>query len=80
MSLGLESDGSTFLEEYLPIDVAQDSVVVIASPYGLDGLWIESRWGRDFPHPYIPALRPAHTPIQWVPGVFPGGKAAGAWR
>ena len=80
MSVGLENDGSTFLEEYLPIDVARDSVVVIASPYGLHGLWIASRWGRDFPHPYRPALRPAHTPIQWVPGEFPGGKAAGAWR
>jgi hypothetical protein len=23
--------------------------------------------GRDFPHPYRPALRPIQPPIQWVP-------------
>ena len=35
------------------------SVVGIATAYGLDGLGIESRWGRDFPHLSRPALR--HT-------------------
>jgi len=33
------------LKEYGP-----GSVVGIATGYGLDGLGIESRWGRDFPH------------------------------
>ena len=32
------------------------SSVGIATGYGLDGLGIESRWSRDFPHLSIPAL------------------------
>jgi hypothetical protein len=35
-----------------------DSSVGIATHYGLDGPWIESRWGRDFPHTPTPALDP----------------------
>jgi len=34
---------------------AWDSVVRIATRYGLDGLRIESRWRRDFPYPSRPA-------------------------
>ena len=32
--------------------LSRDSSVSIATRYGLDGPGIESRWGRDFPHPF----------------------------
>ena len=59
--------------------MGRDSSVGIATRYGLDGPGIESRLGLDFPHQSRPALGPTETPIQWVLGLFPGGKAAGAW-
>ena len=64
----------------LEIKMGRNSSVGIAISYGLKGPGIESRWGRDFPHPSRPALGPIQRPIQWVPGLFPVGKAAGAWR
>ena len=44
-----------------------DGIVAIANCYGLDGLEIESRCGRDFSHTSIPALGPIQFPGQWVP-------------
>ena len=56
----------------------RDSSVGIATRYGLEGPGIESQWGRDFLQLFRPALGPTQAPIQWVRGLFPGGKAAGA--
>ena len=44
---------------YIYVSGGRDSSVGIATRYGLDGPGIESRWGRDFPHPSrpLPTLR-----------------------
>ena len=69
----------TFLSQGLRIynttpknNVGRDSSVSIATRYGLDRPGIESRCGRDFPHPSRPVLRPTLPPVQWVTGVSRG--------
>ena len=52
----------------------RDSSVGIATRYGLDGPGIESRWGRDFPHPSRPALGAHPASYTLVTGSFPGVK------
>jgi hypothetical protein len=64
--------------DYLHLYISQTAVGK-ANRYGLDGQRIESLWERDILHPSKPALAPTQAPIQWVPGLISGGKAAGAW-
>jgi len=65
---------------YAPLlDEGRDISVGIATGYRLDVLGIESRLGRDFPHPSTQALRPTQ-PLHNGYWVFPGAKAAGVWR
>jgi hypothetical protein len=66
--------------KYYALDiVGRESVVGIATRYGLYGPRIESRWGRDFSHLSRPVLGTTQPPIQWVPGLYRGCKAAGVW-
>jgi hypothetical protein len=53
------------------------SVDGVATDYGLDVPEIESQWGRDFPHLYIPALGPTQPTIQWAPGLCRGKERPG---
>jgi hypothetical protein len=57
----------------------RDGAVGIATRYGLDGPGFEPRWGRDFLDPSTPATRRSQPPVEWVPGLRPGGRRAGAW-
>ena len=56
------------------------NVVGIATRYWLDDPAFEPRWKRDFPDTSRPAPWPTQHPVQKVPRLFPGGKAADAWR
>jgi hypothetical protein len=58
-----------------PLDgVGRDS---IATRYGLGGPGIESRWGRDFPHPSRPSLGPPSLLYNGYRVSFPGVKRMG---
>ena len=57
-----------------------DIVVGIETFYKLDVPRIESRWEWDFPRQSGQAAGITQPPVQWVLGLFPGGKATGTWR
>jgi len=56
------------------------SVLSIVTDYGLDSPETEARWGQNFLHLSRPALGSTQPPVQWVPGLSRGSRAAGAWR
>ena len=60
--------------------VDRDSSVGIATGYGLEVRGLNPCGGRDFLHSSRSALGPTQLSIQLVPGLFPTGKAAVAWR
>jgi hypothetical protein len=57
----------------------RDSIIGMATCYGLEGPGIESRWGWNFPHSSRPSLGPTRPPVQWEPGLLPGSTLAGEW-
>jgi len=57
----------------------RDSVIGIATRYGLYGAGIEFQCGLNFPHPSRPALGPNQRPVKWIQCLFPGDKVARAW-
>jgi len=62
-----------FIVNLYVIKVGRDSVVVIATRYGLEGPEIQSRCGRDFPRLSRPALGPTSLLYKGY-RVFPGYK------
>ena len=61
-------------------NVGWDSVVGIATRYGLVAPGSNRVGGKYFCTRSDQPLDPTQPPVQWVPGLVPGGKAAGAWR
>ena len=57
---------------YKSVSTRQQSVVGIATRYGMEGPEIESRLDRDIPHPSIPTLRVHPASYTMGTGSFPG--------
>ena len=77
-NVGIKLQHSIFCAYTLSL-VGRDSAGDIANSYGLDGPGFKSQWWPDFPQLPRTALGPTQPPIQWVPGVIPGGKVATVW-
>ena len=65
------------LTSYLSSGEGQGSSVGVVTLYGLDGPGFETWCGRDFPHTSRRVSKPTQLPLQGVPGLSHGGKAAG---
>jgi hypothetical protein len=74
-SVGASRDRQALIKLYLPTTSLSGpgSIVDIATGYGLNGPWIETRWQAGFFSPVqTPVLGPTQPPIQWVPGLSRG--------
>jgi hypothetical protein len=56
-----------------------DSLVTIATRYGLEGWGFEPRWGREFSQPVRTAPTLTQPPLQWVLGLCPRGRVVATW-
>ena len=65
-SVVVDRDSSVGVDRESSVVVDRDSSVGVETRYELNGPGIESRWGRDFSHPSIPALGHIQPPIQRV--------------
>lgn len=63
------------LELLLQAEAFVASVWMYKKQHRSDGL--DTQWGRKFSDPSRPALRPIHSPVQWVTGLFSRGKRLG---
>jgi hypothetical protein len=64
------------VRQFRYFEVGRISVVGMVTGYGLDGLGIESRWRRDFPHPSRLVLLPKASYTMGT-GSFSGVKRPG---
>ena len=63
---------SCFILHTVTLRMGRDSSIGIATRHRLGGPGIESRWGRDYPHPSRPALGLTQPPVQWILGLSQG--------
>jgi hypothetical protein len=63
---------------YIPPISGRDSAVGIETHSWLDGVEDQIPVRARFPVSVQTGLEPNQSPIQWILGLFPGGKVAGA--
>ena len=72
--------GGAVVPRKTQVTMGLDSLVGIAAGHWLDGRSSNASGLGDFPHPSTTTRGPSQPPVNRVPGLFPRGKAAGAWR
>jgi hypothetical protein len=72
----------TYEISFLPLifKMGRDNTVGIATRYGMDGPGTESRWEARIATPVQTGLGAYPASYTMGTGIFPGGKAVGAWR